>query len=213
METAVSSCISLFLSSNYRIESTTSSRTSLLLLLFGSFLGFPNKLLQGTIEAIFDPKVHPWSVESLQSWNLQSKLKACSILAARLSSSSITEKTIEIESLAPECLKQIKRSLETLTKSVYCKDLQYDLNEENEDFIKIKLEILKLNIMTGDSCLLEHGRFMLNLLESCIIYDPSLKSKLYVYDQNQLMNINNSFMTTKSMVTINCMILGVRIQI
>jgi hypothetical protein len=217
METVLGSCISLFVSlpsSNYKIESTTSSRTSLLLLLFGSFLGFPKKLLQGTLEAIFDPTVHPWCLESPLNWNLQNKLKACSLLVARLSSSSITEKTIENESLPAESLKQIKRSLETITKIVYgsAQSSNYHeirindskLNEESEDFTRIKLEILILNVMTEDTCLLEHGKFMLDLLESCTIHDPSLKSKLYIYDQNQLMNISNTIMTAKSTVTVIC---------
>jgi hypothetical protein len=190
---------------------------------YGSFLGFPKKLLQGTLEAIFDPKVHPWCRESPLTWNLQSKFKACSLLVARLSSSSITEKTIENESLPTESLKQIKRSLETITKIVYGSarssiyhDIKiYDskLNEESEDFTRIKLEILKLSVMAEDSCLLEHGEFMLNLIESCTIHDPNLKSKLYIYDQNQLMNISHTIMTVESTVTIICIMLGIRIQV
>ena len=93
MGTSFNDCMSLFVSlpsSNNQIENTTSSRSSLLLLLFGSFLGFPNKLLQGTIEELFEPSLHSWVNSSPLHWSLQSKLKACSLLVARLSSSSIT---------------------------------------------------------------------------------------------------------------------------
>jgi hypothetical protein len=93
MGTCFNDCMSIFVShpsSNITIENTTTSRSSLLLILFGSFLGFPNKLLQGTLDAIFDPMLHSWVNSSPLNWDLQNKLKACSLLVARLSTSSIT---------------------------------------------------------------------------------------------------------------------------
>lgn len=222
MEASLSTCISLFVSlplSNYQIENTTSSRSSLLLIIFGSLLGFPKELLQGTLEAIFEPHLHSWVTTHPLSWDLQSKLKACSLLVARLSSSSITgefinlntlEKTIENDIIPPESLKIIKRSLEHITKSVYgstpcifhdVKNIITNLSTESEDFTRIQLEILKLNVIADDSCLLAHGKYILELLESCTNNDPSLKSKLYIYDHDKLMNINNSFMSARSTVT------------
>ena len=133
----------------------------------------------------------------------------------------MSERTQDNDVLPLESLKSIKSSLELVTKSIYNSRSSYiyhdvkthdtHTNFDPHDFTRIKLELLKLNLNANDSCLLEHGKFMLNMLDACTMHDPNLQSKLYIYDHGQLMDVGISMMSMISTVTSNCIILGIRI--
>ena len=120
----------------------------------------------------------------------------------------ILERTVENDIIPSDSLIIMKRSLQALTKKVYSsKDFinqnvitdQIMLDLEFENYTRILLEILKLTLISDDTSLFKYSQFLLCEFDSCI-KSPDFKSKLHIYDQNQLMKVNDSQMSLISTV-------------